>query len=271
MSESRRVVAGESFASLLMSRNQITGISADFLHEVFPASEDITRFRGSHSKLARHFEEPVVVTGSVATSWHLLGNGVRREKERLNDIDVVVEGLSGLRPSLSEDFLIKHFHPHRGRGRILIQLVDEEHRMRIDVFTPTVNTLTTRLTDLAIGGISCRLVSAEDVAAKLLSVIYPATSGEPIEPKYVEHFRVLFTIVDLATAREIWRGYRKESQTLEFEEAVDAVERSITANPDLLRAGHYSQNINQTCQWCCESKLFPLAPLSKVYEVLGYV
>ena len=254
-----------------MNGNRITRIGADFLHEIFLASEDIARCLGSLSKLARHFEKPVVITGSIATSWHLMENGRRRQKNRLNDIDVIVEGLSNLRPSLSEDFLVKHFHPYRGRGKILIQLVDEEYRTRIDVFTPTTRTLTTRLTDLAVGGIACRLVSAEDLAAKLLSVIYPATSGEPIDPKYAEHFRLLFTIADLATAREVWREYRKESQSLEYEEAVAAVERSITDNPDLLQAGHYSQDINQTCQWCYESKLFPLAPLSKVHEVLGYV
>jgi hypothetical protein len=255
----------------LMNGNQLTVKSVEFLYELFLVDEDITRCLGSLSKLARHFEEPIVVTGSIATGWHLLKNGGRSQMRRLNDIDVIVDGLSGLRQSLSGDFLIKHFHPHRGQGRILIQLVDEEYRMRVDVFTPTTRTLTNRLIDFAIGEVSCRLVSAEDLAAKLLSVIYPATSGEPVEPKYVEHFHLLSSVADLDVTREVWREYRKEGQSLEFEAAVKAVERSITDNPGLLQAGHYSQNINQTCRWCCESELFPLAQLSKIYEILGYV
>jgi hypothetical protein len=254
-----------------MNGNQLSVKSADFLDELFLADEDITRCLGTLSKLARHFEEPIIVTGSIATGWHLLKNGRLTQKRRLNDIDVIVEDLSSLHQSLSGDFLIKHFHPDRGQGRILIQLVDEEYRTRVDIFTPTTRTLTNRLIDSAIGEVSCRLVSAEDLAAKLLSVIYPATSGEPIEPKYVEHFHLLSTVADLNVTREVWREYRKEGQSLEFDAAIKAVERSITDNPGILQAGQYSQNINQTCRWCRESELFPLAQLSKVYEILGYV
>src|SRR2546423_498494 len=158
--------------------------SAGFLEGILLAGEDISKCHGSPAQLARHLEEPVMITGSVAAGWHLLKNGRRIEKQRLNDIDVVVEGLASLRSSLSRDFLIRHFHPDRGGGRILIMLIDEEHGTRIDVFTPTTRTLTRRLTDFAIGDIACRVVAAEDLSAKLLSVIYPITKGEPVEPKY---------------------------------------------------------------------------------------
>lgn len=254
-----------------MHRNPTTVQSAGFLQEIFLASEDITRCRGSLSKLSRHLEGPVVVTGSIAAGWHLLQNGRRRKKIHLNDIDIVVEGLFGLHPSLSRDFLIVHFHPFRERGKILIQLVDEEYGTRIDVFTPGAASLTRRLADGEIGDVSCRFVSAEDLLAKLLSVIYPATRSEPVEPKHVEHFRLLSTVADVDTVRGVWREYRKESQPLDFAEAAEAVRRSITAHPGLLQAGRYNQDINQACPWCHESELFPLAPRSRIYEILGYV
>lgn len=244
---------------------------AGFLEEIGLASEDISRCYGSLAKLARHLEDPVIITGSLATNWHLLKNGGRREKQRLNDIDVVVEGSASLPASLSQDFLIRHFHPTRGGGRILIMLVDEAHRTRIDVFTPTAKTLTERLTGCLIDDLACRIVAAEDLAAKLLSVIYPITKGEPVEPKYVEHFRLLSTVVDLATMKAVWREYRKADQLLDFAEAVEFVEQNIAAHPGLLQAGRYSQDIHQTCRWCCESERFPLAPLSRIHTILGYV
>jgi hypothetical protein len=245
--------------------------SVGFLEEVLLSSEDIRKCHGSLAKLARHLEGPVMITGSLATNWHLLENGRPVKKQRLNDIDVVVEGVASLRASLSRDFLIRHFHPTRGGGRILIMLIDEEHATRIDVFTPTTRTLTRRLTDFALDAIACRVVAAEDLAAKLLSVIYPITKGKPVEPKYVEHFHLLSTIVDLATMKDVWREYRKESQPLDFAEAAEAVEQSITAHPDLLQSGRYSQDINEACSWCCQSERFPLAPLSRIYAILGYV
>ena len=245
--------------------------SAGFLEEILLASEDIRRCYGSLAKLARHLEEPVMITGSLATNWHLLENGRRINKQRLNDIDVVVEGVTSLSASLSRDFLIRHFHPTRDGGRILIMLIDEEHATRIDVFTPATRTLTRRLTGFAIDDIACRVVAAEDLSAKLLSIIYPITRGEPVEPKYVEHFRLLSTVIDRATMKDVWREYRKESHPRDFAEAAEAVERSITAHPGLLQTGCYSQDINEACSWCCQSERFPLAPLSRIHAIMGYV
>ena len=245
-------------------------MSAGFLQEVFLTDEDRVRCYSSLSKLTRHLEEPIIVTGGIAASWHLLRSGIRR-KIQLNDIDLVVEGLSSLRTSLSEDFLVRHFHPSRERGKILIMLVDEEFSTRIDIFTPGANTLVKRLTDSAIGEVPCRFVAAEDLSAKLLSIIYPVTRGKPVEPKYVEQFKLLSTVVNLDMMREVWREYRQGSQPTDFEEAAEAVELSITNNPALLQAGEYSQDINQVCRWCCESEQFPCAPLPKIHEILGYV
>src|SRR5436309_13535638 len=98
--------------------------SAGFLEEILLAREDVSKCHGSLAKLARHLEEPVIITGSLATSWHLLENGRQIKKQRLNDIDVVVEDLASLRSSLRRDFLIRHFHPTRGGGQFLIMLID---------------------------------------------------------------------------------------------------------------------------------------------------
>jgi hypothetical protein len=127
------------------------------------------------------------------------------------------------------------------------------------------------LTELATEGFPCRVVSAEDLSAKLLSIIYSATTGEPVEPKYVESFRELSTVVDLEKVNNVWRDYRKEGQPLNFEEAAEAIRRSLTVHPDLLQIGHYNRDVNQTCPWCSKSELFPLADLSKICNILGYV
>lgn len=241
-----------------------------FLTDLFHVREDADKCYSSLSKLTQHIEGEIIITGGIATNWHLLKKGQKR-KTKLNDIDVVVKDLSHVRASLNKDFLIRHFHPYRGQGRVLIMLVDEENGIRIDVFTPTTKMLSQRLTDFPIGNLSCKVVSAEDLLAKLLSVIYPIIKGKTIEPKYVEHFDFLYTIADLKTAEAVWNEYRKEDQPTAFGDATNAVQQRIRDNPELLRIGHYSQDISEVCQWCSKSDLFPLAPLSKIYEILGYV
>ncbi|PYS48240.1 MAG: hypothetical protein DMF68_13855 [Acidobacteria bacterium] len=254
-----------------MSRDQSSINCCGSFEKIFADSRDSARCLGSLSKLARHLKEPLIVTGSIATALHLMKNGMGRQMARLNDIDAVAEGLHCVRSSLSQDFLINHFHPLRGGGGVLLQLVDEEYSTRIEVFTPNSKTLNERLTDFAIGNLRCRTVSAEDVLAKLLSIIYPATKGCTVDPKYVEHFEALYATVDLKVAVEIWPDYRKENHPLSFYEAAEAVQRSIRDNPALLQREEYCQDINFVCRWCCASDEFPLAVRSKVYEILGYV
>jgi len=254
-----------------MYKNQTTLNNTCFLQELFLESKGVTRCLGSLSKLAQHLKGPIVLTGGLAIGWHLMRNGVQSKKSRLNDIDIVVEDLSELHDSLSRYFLIAHFHPCRERGKILIQLVDAEFGTRIDVFTPTSDALVARLTDSVIGNVACRFVAIEDLLAKLLSIIYPATGNKPVEPKYVEHFRLLSTVAVPGTMRKVWLEYRKEEQPLDYEEAAKIVSSSLRANPALLQAEHYCQDLGHSCSWCRESELFPLAQRSRIYEILGYV
>jgi hypothetical protein len=246
-------------------------VSDDFLQRIFLTGEDSARCVGSLSKMAGHLEEPVTITGGIAVGWHLLKNGTPGEKRRLNDIDLVVRDLSFLRRSLRDDFLISHFHPTRERGKILIQLVDEKYGTRIDVFTTGTERLTERLTNFITREVSGRFVSAEDLLAKLLSIIFPAAGGIPVERKYVEQFNALSAVADLETVRNVWREYRKENTPLDFDEATKAVRQGIAASPGLLEAGRYNQDLTYKCPWCRESKLFPLESRSKIYEILGYV
>jgi hypothetical protein len=255
-----------------MNKDQYPIADDNFLRELLLTSEDVSRCLGSLSKLARHLAAPVVLTGSIAAGWHLLNNGRQPVKKRLNDIDTVaLRGLSGIGPALSRNFLINHFHPDRGRGRVLLQLVDEEHRTRVEVFTPGSDSLAERLTATNIAGLPCRLVSAEDLLAKLLSIIYSVIEGEAIDPKYVEQFDSLSAVAEIDVARRLWADYRKESQRSDFDEAVRLVKSGIASGPDLLRAISYCQDVNFLCAWCHESESFPVASRSKVHEILGYV
>lgn len=246
-------------------------MNVGFLGEIFLTGGDAARCHGTLSKLARHFTEPLILTGSIAAGWHLLENKARRKKCRLNDIDVVVEGLPGLPPTLGRDFLVAHFHPDRGRAKILIQLVDEEHATRVDVFTPPAASVAERLTPFAAGDVTGKLLSAEDLLAKLLSVIYPAAEGRPVAGKYAERFHELSGAADMGAVRRLWPEYRKENQLTDFDEAAWAVRRNLTAAPGLLQDERHCQDLGYVCRWCRASELFPLAPRTGIYEVLGYV
>ncbi|MDT4966123.1 MAG: hypothetical protein QOJ64_860 [Acidobacteriota bacterium] len=145
------------------------------LQDLFRTGEDYSKCLGSLAKVARHLSETVTVTGGIAADWHLLKSAKLAQGNPLNDIDLVIEDLSSLPPSLSNDFLISHFHPARERGKILIQLVDEEYGTRIDIFTPKVESLLERLTHAFMGEASVRFVVGGRPVAN--AVIIDISSG----------------------------------------------------------------------------------------------
>lgn len=244
--------------------------SKNLFQKIFLENEDAVRCQNSLLKLNRHLTEQIIITGSLASSSNLLENN-RQTKIKLNDIDIIVKDLSVFLPSLNNNFLVRHFHPTREKGKILLMLVDEENKLKICCFTPQTANLTKRLSAIEINGLSCKIVSVEDILAKLLGVIYQIIRDESVEEKYFNHFKRLLAIADLDEAKKVWREYRKETQQFEFEEAVEIIQQKIVADPNLLQPFIYSQNINEKCQWCVKSELFPLAPLTDIYEILGYV
>ncbi len=254
-----------------MTRRYPNLLDESFLSAVFTTREDGSRCRRALTKLAGQTNEPLLVTGGLAVAWHLSVRGVNIRKRPFNDIDVVVEDESRLRASLTRHFLVAHYHPSHGRGRMLLQLADEESRARIDLFTPGSVTLAERSRTAGLGDGRCGVVAAEDLAARLLCVLYQVVAGKAVAPKHYEAFTLLAGVADLDRAGALWREYRDDWHADDLRDAMTMVREAIAENPDLLQPEVYGQAVQQTCLRCHESEAFPLAPPSKIYEIWGYV
>lgn len=241
------------------------------LGEMFPDSKDAFRCHRTLVKLARHVNGQMALTGGLAYSWHLQQYGREVERRPLNDIDLVVADLAALAPALGEESLISHFHPSRGRGKILLQLVDADQRMRIDLFTPFSSSLMSRAHHTELCGISCGVIAAEDLTARLLAIACDVTTGKSVDPKYYDKFRRLSELIDLKVARDIWSDYRKPDCPHHFDEAAEAVRQAVAQNPGVLRPELYAQPADAACPWCGHSDLFSVSPPAEIFAVLGYV
>jgi hypothetical protein len=243
----------------------------EFLSKTFSSEEDVFRCRNSLVTLAQRVNRKLILTGSLAVAWHVTRTNRRVEKGSLNDIDLVIENLADLPQSLRDDFLVAHFHPTRGRGKLLLQLVDREHRVRIDLFTPFSASLITRVEPAKIAGIACSVVAAEDLTARLLSTLFGVTAGECVDPKYHKNFNLLSGFVDQNRAREIWSDYRKADYPQSFDEASEGMQQKLADNPALLCKDSYEQNVEAICPWCRDAEPFPVSPRTQIFDVLGYV
>ena len=114
-------------------------------------------------------------------------------------------------------------------------------------------------------------MSAEDLTARLLAILYGVITGEYVDPKYYDKFRLISEFADMDTVHEIWSDYRKADCPLYFDEAADAVHRKIAKDPGTLRKDSYGQDVDASCPWCEYSSSFPVSSRSKIFEILGYV
>jgi hypothetical protein len=254
-----------------MTNSQSYSTDELFLSELFPTPEESFRCQHALTKLALQMREPPLVTGGLAVKWYLSKHGVHTARRPFNDIDVVIHDRSQLRGSLTQEFLIAHYHPTRGRGKILLQLAEEESRSRIDLVTPYSCSITERAQRVTIGGVSCWIVAAEDLAARLLCILYQVVIDKPVAPKYYESFMRLANIADMNSVAAIWHEYRDDWHTDDLSEAITSVHQTIAKHTHLLQPDVYSQAIDRTCPCCRHSEGFPLAPAARIHEIWGYV
>lgn len=253
-----------------MTRLYPNPLDESFMSGVFTTRDESSRCARALTKLASQSNGPLLVTGRLAVAWHLSGRGINIGMRPFNDIDIVIKDESRLRASLTQHFLVAHYHPSHRRGRMLLQLADEETRARIDLFTPASDSLAERSLTARLGEGRVHVVAAEDLAARLLCVLCQVLAGRTVAPKYYEAFTLLAGVADLDLASTLWPEYRDDWHADDLRDAITRVREAVAQNPALLQPEVYGQADRQACPRCRESEAFPLAPPSKLYEVWGY-
>jgi len=198
--------------------------------------------RDSLGRVQRHVDATrVALTGSVAIELQLGAPATRQA----HDIDLVAATPDAVRPTLTDDFLVSHFHlPQAGYSKFLIQLVDPHTRLRIDVFPDALGTLTrARHLDKTL---AFPVLDAADILDHKLATLAKSSPTRPDDPKHYHDAVSLAAHLDC----------------------------SIPAIPaSHLRPAAFSRDINGICDRCRTSATssFPLADKRAILSLLGYV
>jgi hypothetical protein len=208
------------------------------------------------------------LTGGLAIDAQLRVCGRPVERRPLNDIDFVVDSFESIPESLAGSFLVHHVHPDATDGKTLLQLVDEAHRVRVDVFQALGKTLsrTVRLDDEP-----CDLdvLSIEDLVARSTSLVCGRLLRRlTIAVKHVSAFERLRGLGEPAKLSATWNDHRQRVPGTLDEASCEAA-RVLDAHPELVVVEQYSSD-PVACERCRQHGPFRPASSSKVIEVLGY-
>ena len=216
-----------------------------------PALASVSLQQELHDCLSRflpHVDSTqIALTGGVAIGIHAgAANDHRARSRAAEDIDFVAESIDAVRPSVTSDFLVSHFHvPQPGYPKFLIQLVDPLSRLRVDVFPDSLGALS-RASTVTIGGVSLRMLDAETLLAHKLQLVAGASALSPVEEKHDADVQRLGAICG----------------------------RDVPTLPasHLVRAA-YSRDLEEVCLRCEVSRrdAFPLAAKRAIFDVLGYI
>jgi hypothetical protein len=238
---------------------------------IFERAEDAERFERVIGAVASFVRGLPIVTGSFAVEWNIGKAGGRVVPRRLNDIDLVVEDASAISPAISGKFLVHHFHPTREKGNVLMQLVDPETATRVDIFSARSASVTERSHQARSGGVDVLVLSAEDLAARLLAIVVIVLDGRTVDPKYFESFSRLLEVVDRNAVSRLWQEYRWGNYAGAFLPTAEKVMRRLHDHPELLKPIEYPKDVDAACGWCVETEDFPIADRREVFRLLGYV
>jgi hypothetical protein len=207
------------------------------------------------------------VTGGLALETvlgHLAG-----QQRPLNDIDLVVSGIDAIPPLLGKTFLVRHAHPNRRQGKLLIQFVDAEDAVRFDIFSACGATLA-RSRSAQIGSIAVKIVTIEDMASRIASEMMDFVRGEAIPSKCAADYSRVVGAVDPVLVETAWQEQRRTIDPDTFAEARSLIDNGLQIGSGRLFEHVYSDNVSAVCMHCEDREPFRLAKPETIVSALGY-
>ena len=207
------------------------------------------------------------ITGGIALEPSL-GSGLGRQRA-LNDIDIVVSTFEALLSTLASAFMISHAHPDRPTGKLAIQLVEPNQRVRVDVFSARGDTLA-RTRPALIGDLAIKVVAVEDLACRIAAEMMDFSRGGSVPPKCADDHTRARQAVDMDLVATAWQDQRREMDPLTYAEAVVQIADAMDRQTGKLARQVYCTDSHAVCHHCRDTAHFTVASPKSILAILGY-
>jgi hypothetical protein len=237
--------------------------------EKFLAGAEAERVRRTLGILAHCGFSQLVLTGGFAVELHCLRRGFAPQLRPLNDIDFLAGSFAEIPRGLSAKMVFRHVHPNDPPNRTLLQCVDAETAIRVDAFRASGDTMA-RAIPSEIDGFSLRLISIEDLTARIARLCMDLADNTPIPAKHAQDFLRLLPLAAPDNVVCAWEEHRKAKHPKSFRTAASLLTDLIATRTDLQIVLQYSRDADRSCQRCVATPDFPLARAERMLSLLGY-
>lgn len=215
-------------------------------------------------------EEEFVIVGGLAIRYHLLSRSLSYPDRPFNDLDIIVKKPITVKPSVTKDFLVAHYHK-KDADSAYLYLVDPISKTKVDIFDFAEAPEST--TRIRFGTYNIDLVSVEDQLVKSTVDISRVTDPNQVavDPKQLYDARRLFSIADMVIANRLWTNKYKKLFNKTLETTLVAAEEEARKHPDRVKKNPFRKPRPYVCNECSQSSTFPLTPMVEIYKTLEYI
>lgn len=214
------------------------------IHGDQPWAKDILQ---SWIRLAPHLRPGgAAVTGSFAMHVGLQGTEHSVVHSFPADLDILVAEPEAISHSVADQFLVSHYHRGSSNGaKFILQLVDPIAPTRIDLFEDAVGSVS-RVSVETVGGIPVPMLDLSTILDHKLRTLRRAEPKSPVDPKHLRDAKLLAALLGRP---------------------------AVHIAPDRLAEEVYATDVTLRCEACelNRSEELPLAPKTRIFELLGYV
>jgi hypothetical protein len=255
-------------------------MSADFLLDSFGEGNK-EEVKATLLKLIPHINtDNVILCGGLAVRYHLKKNNIEFNYDReFNDLDLLLKDISDLKPSVSNDFIIYHYHDYLDKKKdhaddLFIALVDEEPKIKIDIFS-YVPYIPFDPEDIYFEGIRLQIRNPEDQLATQILESAVILHGGKIDPKWIENIEGLLKITDPNKTdryfhnKHYYKGVSENPFTESAFEVYEKIKKQVIDKPELFVV-KATRKDPYKCELCENKNGFTVAPMDYIYKILGY-
>lgn len=222
----------------------------------------------------------LILCGGFAVRYHLKKNNIDFNYDReFNDLDLLLKDIFDLKPSVSNDFIVYHYHDYSDKKQdhaddLFIALVDEEPKIKIDIFSYAPYTPFDP-EDIEFEGVKLKIRNPEDQLATQILESAVILDGGTIDPKWIENIEGLLKISDPDKTnryfhnKHYYNGKSENSFTESALEVYEKIKRQIKDTSEVLVSKSTRKDPYQ-CDLCENRNGFTVAPMDQVYKILGY-
>lgn len=224
---------------------------------------------GVLQRLLPHFtRDNLVIVGGLATRYNLASHGFPVLERPFNDLDVMIKNPSEMKPSITDEFLIYHYHPPKQESFYMV-LVDPQTKTKVDIFDYDPAPIQPEI--VQVGDYTVSIRGAADQLTKTVFDLLRITAPHRTDPKQFSDARLLMQIADPEVARRIWEERHAHKYPFSIEEALVKADEARVEYPEKVFEHPYRRSELYVCGECEEVPGYPITPMKRIFDLLGYV